>query len=63
MTDRPYSCKHSPDGKHRVANLECQYCHRTVTYLTDMGWNVPAHDPDWHDQEADVNDTPTRHDS
>lgn len=59
MTDHPYSCKHSPNGKHKViaGSVECAYCHRTLSYLMDLGWNVPAHDPDWHDQEVDINDT------
>lgn len=58
MTDRPHSCRQSPNGRHRftVSPLMCDYCARTVTYLTDMGWNAPAVDPDWVDQEADVND-------
>lgn len=62
MTDRPYSCKASPDGKHHIVPGEhgCHYCHRSVSYLTDMGWNVPKLDPDAHwDQEADVNDSPS----
>lgn len=48
MTDRLYSCKHSPDGKHAIDPLTkgCRYCHRTVSYPADVGWNVPAHDPD-----------------
>ena len=65
MTDRIHSCKDSPDGRHKVVAGEhgCHYCHRTVSYLMDMGWNTPAHDPDCHDQEADVNDARVRHDS
>ena len=64
MTDRLHSCKESPDGKHHiVTEPTCRYCHRTVSYLNDMGWNAPKVDPDaveasW-DQEADVNDSPS----
>lgn len=62
MTDRIHSCRQSPNGRHRftVSPLMCDYCSRTTTYLTDMGWNAPAVDPDWVDQEADVNDAPDR---
>jgi hypothetical protein len=61
MTDRIHSCKESPDGKHRIVPGEygCYYCHRTVSYLQDMGWNAPLHDPDQWDHEADVNDAPS----
>lgn len=65
MTDRLHSCKDSPNGRHSIDPLTkgCCFCHRTVSYLTDIGWNVPAHDPDahlggteWQDEEADIND-------
>lgn len=68
MTDRLHSCKDSPTGRHAIDPLTkgCRFCHRTVGYLADIGWNAPALDPDahlgsteapWKDEEADVNDT------
>lgn len=67
MTDRLRSCKDSPDGRHEMNPISriCVHCHRTVGYLTDLGWNAPALDPDahmgatesgWQDEEADTND-------
>lgn len=63
MTDH---CKESPTGRHMLSTAFgpiCRYCCRTVDYLRDLGWNVPAQDPDllpdatagWRDEEADVN--------
>lgn len=61
MSRNPAFCAKSPTGTHVMPSSAtcCHFCHRTASYLLDLGWNVPAHDPDWCDQEADVNDAPS----
>ncbi len=50
MTDRPHACKDSPTGQHKVLPYAytCRFCQRSLAHLRDIGWNVPAHDPDAH---------------
>jgi hypothetical protein len=61
MTDRLWSCKESPDGKHLFVatgqtppRVTCRFCawempptHRAAP-LEQAGWNAPAIDPDAH---------------
>ena len=61
MTDRPHSCKESPDGRHhpgsrRRDGLTCYYCEQRIPgsfgqlleRTLHVGWNAPADDPDAH---------------